>query len=121
LVITPAIEEWTHYDVTDVNGKVTVSALKSDVNIDSRSPMRDRRSSPGQSDRVSVREGEQKSREEKCGAADIEQPGRVPGIDAVLNSAWARGLGLASSAAWLVTHFASTIRTRQSVSPSSAP
>ena len=35
LTITPVDDgNWTHYDVADVNGKVTVSALKLDVYID---------------------------------------------------------------------------------------
>ena len=38
LIIRPVNNtEWTHYDVADVDGKVTVSALKNDASIDSRS------------------------------------------------------------------------------------
>ena len=38
VTVTPVNNaEWTHYDVYDLNGKVTASALKSDVYIDSRS------------------------------------------------------------------------------------
>jgi hypothetical protein len=47
LTITPANNaEWTHYDVADLNGKVNVSALKNDVNIDERGGSPNRRSSP---------------------------------------------------------------------------
>ncbi len=85
LTITPANNaEWTHYDVADLNGKVNVSALKNDVNIDERGSLRQAKQS-AHSNRVTVREGEQKSREEKCGAADIKQPG-TPLAGAIMNS-----------------------------------
>lgn len=93
LTVTPVNAEWTQYDVTDVDGKVTVSALKSDVNIDARSSARQLKQS-GESGHVTVREGEQKSREEKCGAADIRQPGQVPAFNAILNSGLAKGIGI---------------------------
>jgi len=94
LIVTPVNADWTHYDVTDVDGKVTVSALKSDVNIDSRSANAHPAKQTGQSERVTVREGEQKSREEKCGGGYIKDSSMVPGIDAILNSAWAKGVGI---------------------------
>jgi len=97
LIVTPANDAgWTQYDVADVNGKVTVSALKDDVNIDSRSGNPRQASQGGRSNRVTVREGEQKSREEKCGAADIKESGAVAGKGAILNSPWARGAGMAT-------------------------
>jgi len=101
LMVTPVnIAEWTHYDVADVDGKVTVSALKNDVNIDvrSRSPQQARQSA--HSNRITVREGEQKSREEKCGAADIKTTpgGGVSGVGAIMNSPWAIGAGIAGIA-----------------------
>jgi hypothetical protein len=95
LTVTPANPtEWTHYDVTDLDGKVRVSALKNDVNIDARSSTTQATKPPEHSDRVTVREGEQKSREEKCGAADIKLPTRIPGIGAVMNSPYAIGGGI---------------------------
>ena len=98
MTVTPANDaDWTHYDVADLDGKVTVSALKNDVNIDARSSS----SAAGQAVRaaptaVTVREGEQKSREEKCGAANIRQAGSVPITQAILNSPYAIGAGLAT-------------------------
>jgi hypothetical protein len=92
LTITPANSaEWTHYDVADLNGKVNVSALKNDVNIDEHSGGLRQAKQSGRSNRVTVREGEQKSREEKCGAADIRQAGSTP---AILNSPYAIGAGI---------------------------
>jgi hypothetical protein len=90
---------WTHYDVTDLDGRVTVSALKNDVYLESRSANPRDASLPAKpsahSDRMIVREGEQKSREEKCGAAPIKESGRFAGRGAILNSPWAIGTGLA--------------------------
>ncbi len=96
VTVTPVNSaEWTHYDVTDMDGKVTVSALKSDVYIDSRSnnPRQARQS--GASGRTIVREGEQKSREEKCGGADVRQRPTLTGDGAIMNSPYAIGVGLA--------------------------
>jgi hypothetical protein len=94
LTITPALEaEWTHYDVIDVDGRVTVSALKSDVTIEARSSNLQQAKEPRQSDRATVREGERKSREEKCGAA--YRPPSGPTAGAIMNSPWAIGAGFA--------------------------
>jgi len=99
VTVTPVNADWTHYDVTDTNGKVTVSAQKSDVYLESRSsnsqpgnPQQAKQ--PTHSDRAIVHEREQKSREEKCGAADMKQATRVPALDPILNSPWAKGAGL---------------------------
>jgi hypothetical protein len=86
LTVTPVNDaQWTHYDVADVDGKVTVAALKNDVYINARSnnPQQARQSS--RSSRVTVREGEQKSREEKCGAA-YTQRGGLAATGAIMNS-----------------------------------
>ncbi len=97
VTVTPAnADQWTHYDVVDLDGKITVSALKNDVNIDARSKNPQSIKDAGHSNRVTVREGEQKSREEKCGGADIRQPsGGLPAIGAALNSPYAIGGGIA--------------------------
>jgi hypothetical protein len=95
LTVTPVNDaEWTHYDVTDLDGKVTVSALKLDVYIDagSRNPQQAKQSN--HSDRVTVREGERKSREEKCGAGYLETPDAIAAKGAIMNSPWAIGAGV---------------------------
>jgi hypothetical protein len=92
VTVTPVNAEWTHYDVTDVDGKVTVSALKNDVYIDSRSTRPQDAKQPSHSNRTIVREGEQKSREEKCGAAILPEP-HLAGIGPIMNSPWAIGTG----------------------------
>lgn len=104
VLVTPANIEWTHYNVTDMNGRVTVSALKDDVNIDSRSASSRTANSKSagqspQTDRVSVREGEQKSREEKCGAPVVKESSRFAARGALFNSPWAKGIGIGIVAA----------------------
>ncbi len=85
LTITPVNNDWTHYDVKDVEGKVEVSALKSDVYLESRSSKAQQANQSDQG-RSIVREGEQKSRDEKCGAAAPETSGAIAGKGAIMNS-----------------------------------
>jgi hypothetical protein len=91
--------EWTHYDVADVDGKVTVSALKNDASIDSQSGAAQQTKQSVRSNRVIVHEGEQKSREEKCGGADMRKTGTIAGKGGILNSPLAKGAGLAITGA----------------------
>ena len=95
LIVRPVNNtEWTHYDVADLDGKVTVSALKSDVNIDSRSSNPEQAKQGGVSNRGTVREGEQKSGEEKCEVADNKASGIAVGKGAIMNSPWAKWGGV---------------------------
>ncbi len=89
IAVIPAAALWTQYDVTDVDGRVTVAARKSDVNIESRgSKLQSGR--PGvDGQRVTVREGEQKTREEKCGAT-TKPPRYIDAKGAILNSPYVR-------------------------------
>lgn len=99
LTVTPVNpSDWTQYDVVDVDGKVTVHALKSDVHIDARSKNAHDVKSPSRSTRDLVRETEQKSREEQCGGAYLK-PDRIPGINGILNSPVAVAIGGAMVAA----------------------
>ena len=94
LTVTPLNDaEWTHYDVTDRDGKVTVSALKLDVYIDAGSRNPQQAKQPTHSNRVTVREGERKSREEKCGAGYLDKTSWIAAKGAILNSPWAIGTG----------------------------
>jgi hypothetical protein len=92
ITVIPATPAWTQYDVTDVDGKVTVAARKSDVNIESRDSKLQAARSGGRSERVSVHEGEQKTRDEKCGVAQ-QPPDHLAAKGAILNSPWAIGAG----------------------------
>jgi hypothetical protein len=86
VTVTPVSLEWTHYDVSDVNGKVTVAALKNDVYIESRSANAQPAKESALSDRAIVREGERKSREEKCGGATLKESSVAPGGGAIMSS-----------------------------------
>lgn len=93
LTVTPVnASDRTQYDVSDLDGKVTVNAAKSDVYIDSRAKKPREAKNPSRSSRDLVREGEQKSREEKCGAA-YPRGDTSPGLGALMNSRWALILG----------------------------
>ncbi len=101
LTITPVnAASWTQYDVVDRNGKVTVSAVKSDVYLDARSGNVQQVKKSTQSNRSIVRETEQKSREESCGAAQVPR-GSVGGASAaaLLNNPWVVGGAAAAAAA----------------------
>jgi len=90
---TPALSEATQYSVTYRDNDVTVNAFKKDVNLDSKSSNSGSTKTVTKSDRVSVREGEQKSREDKCGAALIKSA--VAGAkNGILNSPWAKWTGV---------------------------
>ena len=94
VTITPVNADWTHYDVKDADGKITVSALKSDVYLEARSsnPQKahQKATQPAHSDRMIVREGEQKSREEKCGVAEVKETDHLAGRGAIMNSPYVR-------------------------------
>lgn len=105
--------EWAHFEVADVDGKVRVSAQKSDVYIDARSKNPQSAKQTSHSSRETVREGEQKSREESCGAASRPYgAGAQP--DAILNSPWAIAAG--AGAVGLITCWA-LCRSDNPVSP----
>jgi hypothetical protein len=87
VTVTPVNSaDWTRYDVADMDGKVTVSALKNDVYLNAHSNNPQQAKQSGESGRTIVREGDQKSREEKCGGADIKQQPNMAGDGAILNS-----------------------------------
>jgi hypothetical protein len=93
VTVTPVNPDWTHYDVTDLDGKITVSAQKNDVYIDARSDKPDKAQKaaekagqPVHTERTIVHEGEQKSREEKCAGPPVKESGRLAGRGAIMNS-----------------------------------
>jgi len=96
LTVVPVSNDWTQYDVADLNGTVQVAARKSDVYVERE--MNHRKPSPetaGPSREGTVHEGEQRSYDESemCGA-----PPRPAGAGSALNSKWvaagAGGIGL---------------------------
>jgi hypothetical protein len=83
----------THYEVADQNGHVTVYSLTSDTYIDAKSNGRKQVKQTARPQRAIVREGEQKSREDKCGGGYLN--GSPPDATGpLLNSIWARAAGI---------------------------
>jgi hypothetical protein len=89
LTVVPVNPAWTQYDVTDVDGRVTVAARTSDVDIESRGTRLTQGQKGGRVQRVTVREGEQQTREENCAVAP-QAPAYVAGKGAILNSPWVK-------------------------------
>jgi len=94
LTVTPLAQAWTRYDVTDVDGKVTVAAHENNVRIHYQGAAV-RQSKQAAFADVTVYQGEQATREERCGAA--AKPSDIVNADgAILNSIWAKAAGLAA-------------------------
>jgi len=87
----------TLYEVIDRDGKVTVHASRSDVYIDATEKQSKDVRSPSRSKRDIARQGEQKSREEKCAGA-VMKAQQIPALGAVLNGPWAVGIGAGTAA-----------------------
>lgn len=102
ITVVPVSNDWTQYDVTDVNGTVQVAAHKSDVRIEreikNKKPAPDSEESKG----TIVHEGEQKSYSESevCGA-----PPELTQAGSGMNVKWiAAGAGGAGILIWLLLH-----------------
>jgi hypothetical protein len=105
----------THYDVADENGQVTVSSLVSDTYIDAKSNNRKQVKQTERSQRSIVRQGEQKSREDKCGGGYVDGS-PPPGIGPLLNSMWARAAAVGAVGA--LTCWALCFQSPDPISPS---
>jgi hypothetical protein len=89
VTITPVTSDRTQYSVTDVDGKVKVVASKNDVQIHVHGGTL-RKSKPESSFDVEVREGQQATRQERCGAAP--NPARTAGATGgLLTNPWVIG------------------------------
>jgi hypothetical protein len=94
ITVIPITQEWTRYDVIDVDGKVTVVAYTNDAKIHYQGAAARQSKQAASSDMI-VHQGEQKTREERCGVA--ARPSEVVSADgAILNNIWARGAGIAA-------------------------
>lgn len=93
LTVIPLTQEWTRYDVIAVDGRMTLVTYDNDVKIHYRSAAV-RQSKLAFSD-VTVRAGQQVTREERCGAA-ANPAGARSAKGAILNSPWAIGTGIAA-------------------------
>jgi hypothetical protein len=104
VTVIPVNPVWTQYDVTDVDGRVTVAARTSDVNIEARGSKLTQGQKGGSAERVTVREGEQKTREQNCAVAP-QAPAYVAGKGAILNSPWVKwpaAGAIAVAACWVL-------------------
>jgi hypothetical protein len=91
ITVTPVVNEWTQYEVTNVKGSIQVAARKNDVNVEREADRRKPSPSPEASHGATVREGEQKSFDESelCGA-----PARIKAASLAVNPKWvAAGAG----------------------------
>jgi hypothetical protein len=102
ITIVPVLNEWTQYEVTDLNGTVQVNARKGDVRVEMGLSREKVPPPPQTSNNATVREGEQaKYREsEACGAAP-----RPSGASSSLSPKWiAVGAGGAGVLIWVLIH-----------------
>ena len=102
ITVIPVINEWTQYDVVDVNGTVQVSAHKLDVNVDHGNERQKAQAETQDTQKASVHEGEQRNYDEKevCGAAL-----KPTGAGGLLNPKWiAVGAGGVGVLIWILVH-----------------
>lgn len=85
LTVVPVLNEWTQYEVTNLNGNVQVAARKDDVHVDRGSDLRKPSAETESSHGSIVHETEQKSFDvsEICGA-----PPQPKGASSGLNTKW---------------------------------
>lgn len=101
ITVIPVLNEWTQYEVTDLNGTVQVNARKGDVRVEMGLSREKLPPPPQKSNNATVREGEQaKYREsDACGA-----PPR-PTSGSSLSPKWiAAGAGGAGVLIWVLIH-----------------
>jgi hypothetical protein len=92
LTVIPPTQEWARYDVSDVDGRVLVLAYQNDVKVKYRGTAAWRSKHAELAD-VTVHQGGQATREERCGVAyKTATPADAKG--ALLNSMWAKGAGI---------------------------
>jgi hypothetical protein len=92
ITVSPLAQAWTRYDVTDVDGRVTVAAHENTLQIHYEGAAI-RQSKRAAFADVTVHQGEQATRDEKCGPS--ARPGDVVNAKvAILNNVWVKGAGL---------------------------
>jgi ribosomal 50S subunit-recycling heat shock protein len=107
ILVIPVLNEWTQYEVTDLNGTVQVAARKDDVRIEHersapKAPIEKAPTENEQSSGAVVHEGQQSSNDESavCGA-----PTKPTAAGTVLNPKLiAGGAGGAAVLLWLLLH-----------------
>lgn len=95
VTITPVNDALkTDYDINDVDGIVTVHSQINDVYLDAHSRNLQPAKQPKHSEPEIVRQGDRKSRSEKCAGGEIHSAARA-GVPPILDSPWAVGEGAA--------------------------
>jgi hypothetical protein len=89
LTVIPLAAEWTQYDVIDVDSRAKVFARKGDVRIRLQT-VKSTRSKAEDSEGEIVHEGEQSTREERCGTPSRSTPGYISARGAIMNSPWVK-------------------------------
>jgi hypothetical protein len=101
VTVVPVNVDWTQYETRDLDGKVVVAAIKNDVNIEShRAKLKSAASAPN-STPVTVKQGDQASREDKCAVL----PAQSAASESPLNSPYVKwsAVGVASGViCWLL-------------------
>lgn len=95
ILAVPVRSEETLFTTVDDSGRVTVSAVRNDVNINTTAKRSKQVADKDRPEQVTVRQGEQKSRDEKCGASPFETRTVAAGIQGLFNSPYAQGLAAA--------------------------
>jgi hypothetical protein len=103
ITVIPVANEWTQYDVVDLNGSVQVSARTKDVNVkwEHAGSKASVANAVGQQEQGSVHQGEQKKYDESelCGAPPRPNAGSLP------NPKWiAAGAAGAGVLIWVIVH-----------------
>jgi hypothetical protein len=91
ITVIPLTQEMNRYEVIDVDGKVKVAAHQSDVKIHYRLAAA-RVSKQAKSSDLTVHQGEQVTREERCGVP-AKPVAELAATGAILSSPWAIGIG----------------------------
>jgi hypothetical protein len=114
ITVSPVSNDWTQYDVTDVNGKVQVAARKNDVNVEIHSVHLKPSADSAESKGGTVHEGEQHSYDESeaCGA-----PARIPQGNSPFSSKWLE-IGGAAAGGGVLICVVLLCKGKSSVSPS---
>jgi len=100
--VVPVANEWTQYEVTNVNGTVQVAAHKSDLNVQIEGAHRKPSEETAGAQGGSVHEGERRNYDESqlCGV-----PARPKGAGSALEPKWiAIGAGGAGILIWILVH-----------------
>jgi hypothetical protein len=94
MIVIPLTQEWTRYDVIDVDGSMMVVADQNDVKIHYQGAAARRSKTVASSD-VTVHQGARVAREERCGASS-KPTEAIDATRALLDTPWAVGVGTAA-------------------------